>query len=219
MSSINLHYTLDYSQPEEYRFSHDSVFLARQVFELTQNKNLESFKVLDLCAGCGVVGLDFLFHRLKNKLTLPTETDFIEVQNVYQNHFNRNIFLLNSHFNQNLNLNFLSFNYVKLQSAMYFNRYDLVICNPPYFRLGHGVLSKSEFKNRCRFFIDSNFENLLKSINNCTKKDAEVYILLNSLDEHGIDVKSELNRVLINFEIRKLGLIRNTDFWLLKKFL
>ncbi|MBV2168118.1 MAG: hypothetical protein KUL82_05355 [Bdellovibrio sp.] len=65
MSSINPHYTFHYSQPEEYRFSHDSVMLARKVFERVSASAMENWRGLDLCSGCGIVGLDFLFHALK----------------------------------------------------------------------------------------------------------------------------------------------------------
>ena len=62
MSSINNFFTFNYQQPNEYHFSHDSVFLARKAFEYVQSNYTSYDQVLDLCAGCGVVGLDFFFH-------------------------------------------------------------------------------------------------------------------------------------------------------------
>ncbi|MBY0451861.1 MAG: methyltransferase, partial [Bdellovibrionaceae bacterium] len=90
MTSVNPHYTFNYSQPEDYRFSHDSVFLAREAFTLTRGQNLANTKVLDLCAGSGIVGLDFLFHRAQAGLSLPSLTDFLEVQEIYRPHFEAN---------------------------------------------------------------------------------------------------------------------------------
>ena len=87
MSSVNRYPTFEYSQPEEYRFSHDSVFLARKVYELFKDKDLSSLQGLDLCAGCGVIGLDFLYHCWHETGQTVKSFDFIEVQAVYKDHF------------------------------------------------------------------------------------------------------------------------------------
>lgn len=219
MSSLNPYYTFNYSQPEEYRFSHDSVFLSRQVFDLTHSLDLTNIKVLDLCSGCGIVGLDFLFHRQKAGLSLPAKTDFVEVQDIYREHFEKNVFEFKTTAQPqaHLKLQFVNQSYDWLQNAECKNAYDLVICNPPYFRPHQGKLSNSEFKNRCRFFIDSDFENLIKALDNCCAPQAQVFILLNSLDDHGIDVETEIRQMTGNFKLKKLGLIRSTDFWRLEK--
>jgi len=93
-SSINNYFTLNYSQPEEYHFSHDSIFLSRHVFEIIKSQGLHYNRILDLCAGCGVIGIDLLFHINKEKLKLPLELDFIEIQNIYFPHFQKNLALV-----------------------------------------------------------------------------------------------------------------------------
>lgn len=193
--------------------------MARQAFELTAKRDLTSSKILDLCAGCGIVGLDFLFHRHKAGLTQPLSTDFVEVQEVYKTHFNQNTNEFKKIIGTQPYLQLINTNYENLQQPEYKDRYDLVLCNPPYFRLGQGALSPSEFKNRCRFFIDSDFKQLLASLEACTALGAEVYILLNSLSEHGIDLETEIRQFAPRFKSEKIGLIRSTDFWLLKKLL
>lgn len=79
MASINSHFTFNYSQPEEYRLSHDSVFLAREIFEQLSALDLAGKRGLDVCAGCGIVGLDFLFHRRAAGQSVPEIFDFLEV--------------------------------------------------------------------------------------------------------------------------------------------
>jgi hypothetical protein len=91
MSSINSHTTYNYSQPSEYRFSHDSVFLARRVFEFLCESDIQTFKALDLCSGCGIIGLDFIFHCLNELGQSPLSFDFMEVQSIYETHFFDNI--------------------------------------------------------------------------------------------------------------------------------
>ncbi|WP_413287672.1 methyltransferase [Bdellovibrio sp. HCB337] len=193
MSSVNPFYTFNYSQPEEYRFSHDSVFLARQVFEAINPDEIASLKGLDLCAGCGIIGLDFIFHCQKELRTSPLSFDFIEVQDIYREHFNRNSQNISA---DKTSLQFLNINYAELLSEPYQARYDLIVCNPPYFRPGQGKMSPSEFKNRCRFFIDSDFKTLLTAIARALSPKGQAYVLLRSLEDHGFDALQEAREIL-----------------------
>lgn len=192
MNTINPNFTFNYSQPEEYRFSQDSVFLARMVFELFQN-DLSEMRGLDLCSGCGVIGLEFLFHSKTAKKKMPTRFDFLEVQEIYKSHFETNLLSYGANLPP---VSFLNENYEVLKTEVYKNTYDLILSNPPYFRPGQGILSPSEFKNRCRFFIDSDFKNFIEAIDNALKPNGEAYILLKDLSVHGISPLDEARHVL-----------------------
>ena len=170
MSSINPHYTFQYSQPEEYRFSHDSVFLARRVFELERNHINRELRVLDLCAGCGIIGLDFLFHCQKELCLTPVQCDFLEIQSVYDEHFRINQSRLQ---NSVTKMQFIKQNYAQTHAS----QYDLILCNPPYFNPAEGQLSPNEFKNRCRFFLDANQDELLTAISNLLTPTGRAYVL------------------------------------------
>lgn len=62
VSSINKYPTFHYSQPSDYHFSHDSVFLAREIFERHSDQLAKgNVQILDLCAGCGIVGMIYYF--------------------------------------------------------------------------------------------------------------------------------------------------------------
>lgn len=193
MSSVNPFYTFNYSQPEEYRFSHDSVFLARKAFETLDPAIIGTLKGLDLCAGCGIIGLDFIFHCQKELQKSPLSFDFLEVQERYREHFNTNAKKIQT---TQTTLQFLNFNYAALLSENYHSHYDLILCNPPYFRPGQGKLSPSEFKNRCRFFIDSDFKTLLRAIAHSLSPRGQAFLLLRSLDDHGFDALAEAREVL-----------------------
>lgn len=198
MSTINTHYTFNYSQPAEYKLSHDSVFLAREVFERTENLNFEEFRILDVCAGSGIVGMDLLFHRRTKSLTQPRAIDFIEVQNIYHEHFIENCKRLGAVSSE---LNFVNHNYNLLQNSEFQAKYDLIIGNPPYFEQSQGKLSPSEFKNRCRFFIDSDLTNLLQGISHSLKKNAQAFLLLRNRLEHGVDIIAQV-REMTSKELR-----------------
>lgn len=176
MSSINRHPTFHYSQPSEYHFSHDSVFLAREVFERHGDQlTNDGVKILDLCSGCGIVGMDLLFHQLKEK-SFNGEADFLEVQSVYESHFNKNKEIMQGYFpDSKLNLNFILQNYADVTAT---KKYDFILSNPPYFLLNQGVKSPSEFKNRCRFFMDSDWQTMLRFMQASLKPEGLAYFLV-----------------------------------------
>lgn len=215
MSSINPHFTFQYSQPSEYKFSHDSVFLARQVFDFLKSEDLSQFHCLDLCAGCGVVGLDFLFHFTTESVTPPASFDFLEIQNIYQTHFIHNQAQLPT---MNTRLEFKNLNYDQLKTKAFQNYYDLILSNPPYFSPDQGKLSPSEFKNRCRFFLDSDFKNLIEGIEFSLKKGGRAYVLIRNLEDHGINYLSEARRHLHpSTSLEVCGDIRGTHLALITK--
>lgn len=215
VSTINTHFTFSYAQPNEYRFSHDSVFLARKIFEIVRDKGLNYDRILDLCSGCGIVGLDLAFHLNDENLQLPKRIDFLEVQSIYRAFFEKNVETLNSLIRKDLATCFINANYDSLIQAdsNLSEKYDLIISNPPYFRKDQGVLSKSEFKNRCRFFIDSDFKNLIEAIQQSLNKKGHAFILLKSLAEHGVDIEKEFTHLNTRLMLRNLGLIRDTGFY------
>lgn len=209
MSSINSHYTFKYSQPDEYHFSHDSVFLARRVSDLIKSQELKSNYVLDLCAGCGIVGLDLVFH-LGSDCKIKT-VDFVEIQECYKPHFLKNAASISKLLLPMPKLNFINKNYDTFVPDL--RKYDVIVCNPPYFRKGHGALSKSDFKNRCRFFIDSDFVQLIRAIDISLSSVGKAFILLKSLNIHGIDLEKEFLELKLNLRLIKLPPIRKTDFY------
>jgi len=210
MSSINPHYTFNYSQPEEYHFSHDSVFLSRRIFELVGDTPMAGFRALDICSGSGIVGMDFLFHRREAGQSVPASFDFLEIQEDYRPHFEENIRRLGPIDTQ---MNFVHRNYDDLQTPEYLGLYDLILTNPPYFFKWQGKLSPSEFKNRCRFFIDSDLKNLLLGIAAGLKKTGVSYLLLRDLPEHKWDVIAEAKKICEGrLEVTVLGDVRGTHF-------
>lgn len=173
--------TFKYSQPSEYPFSLDSVFAPEAI---ANRLDKTPSRVLDLCAGCGVMGLE-LAHAWPD---IP-HIDFVEIQPEYREHFEFNAKALRELKSFSGALNFHLMNYEQLIGHQDLHNYDLILSNPPYFLPMQGRLSPSSLKNRSRFFIDSTFEKLLDSLYFSLAPRGQAWILVRPLQDHGINLK------------------------------
>ena len=201
-------FTYHYSQPEEYNFSLDSIHLPWRVSQNISND--QNPLVLDLCSGCGVMGFELSFF-----CPWITDFDFIEVQKTYQTHFENNLKLIQADEHKKTNKTHYHIFYENYESLLenpqFESRYDLILCNPPYFEISQGSLSPSEFKNRCRFFIDSDYESLLKFIFQSLKPNGRAHVLLRSQKHYGIDILRETQKKTpSHIRMTELEMIRTT---------
>ena len=199
----NTIYSYDYSQPEDYRFSLDSVFLAQKVAHLLKSHpRAKELRILDLCAGCGVVGLELNFN-----CDLLTKIDFLEVQEVYRPHFEHNVKQAQK---PGSDFRFLLMNYADLKTPEYEKLYGVVVSNPPYFFPGEGLLSPNEFKNRCRFFIDSDFGHLMSSTHHVLKDHGSAFFLIRPGSHHGRDLMEDIKKLNLFSTVQIVDEVRGT---------
>ncbi len=207
-----MQYTYNYKQPDEYHFSLDSIYLAEFVAtQMKSHTDLGSLRVLDLCAGCGVIGFQLSWH-----LRSVQHIDFIEVQDIYTDYFYQNLASVNR---PELQCRWHRINYDELHEKNWEGKFDLIISNPPYFQISHGMPSPSEFKNRCRFYLDSSFENYIRALENSLANNGKAYFLLRPLKQHGLDLFSDIQKILkqTSVTVEKISNIRGTDIILLEK--
>jgi tRNA1(Val) A37 N6-methylase TrmN6 len=207
-----MHFTYNYNQPHEYHFSLDSIYLAQFVaLEMKTYTDLSSLRVLDLCAGCGVIGIELSWH-----LRAIRQIDFMEIQDIYTEYFYQNLAKVNR---PELQCRWHLLNYDELQKKTWKKKYDLIISNPPYFHPDHGMLSPSIFKNRCRFYLDSSFTNYILALENSLAHKGKAFFLLRSLKHHGLDLFSDIQQIVPKsaVTVKKIAHMRGTDIILLEK--
>lgn len=138
-----------------YRFTSDAVLLARF-------PERRFSKVLDLCAGSGVVGLHYYGEFGADKLT------FVEIQKD-----------LADCCNQSIQLNDLqSVAEVYNEDLKEFDGkgfYDAVFCNPPYKKADSGYLPENESLAICRAEVKCTFDDIVKCAARALKAGGRFY--------------------------------------------
>ena len=76
-----------------------------------------------------------------------------------------------------------------------------------------GILSDSDFKNRCRFFIDSDFANLMRALIYLLKPEGLAYVLLKDLSQNGISLIEQLQPFSKHLKWTALEKVRTTDLY------
>ena len=172
----------DYFQPDFYHFTEDSIILAKQAVERIAFKfNGKKIKAIDLCAGCGVIGLEVLQKSYEYNMATIIDMDFCELQSDFINYFEKNMSILDDSLQSNIRYINKSINY--LRGKEYVGAYDLIFCNPPYYLPGKKRLSQNKNKNYCKFFIEDSFSILVDVILGLLRSDGEALIILpNSID-------------------------------------
>lgn len=172
-------FTFEYSQPAEYHFCQDSVLFPKFVAQYLKDLSIShEFRVLDVCAGCGVIGFELAHYESRLK-----KIDFLELQEPFREHFNANLKITGQ---SQEDFRFIHANFSELRKSEFTNKYDLIVGNPPYFFPDEGRLSPSEFQNRCRFFLEGDLKTLAEGVLNALKPVTGVaFLLAKSGERHG----------------------------------
>lgn len=139
---------IDYSQPDFYRFSEDSLHLARFVIEHLAHKKINH--LIDVCAGSGVIGIE-----IANSLENISFLSFVEYQDDFLSHLQWNL--------KNILKKDIPYQIIpKALSKAEVQVADLIVANPPYFDLSKGRISPDSKKATSRHFIQDSKEDFFK---------------------------------------------------------
>jgi tRNA1Val (adenine37-N6)-methyltransferase len=182
LSSLsNLNNLKDYHQPDFYHFNEDSLIVkdlaSHYLNELSSSSNNISnpVQILDLCAGCGIIGLELLtyHHNTFNSNGRNLSITFNELQDSYHSYFQKNLNAIDP--NGTTQTSWINAPMSNLQKPEFKEQYDLIVSNPPYFEKENGRLSNNHSKNICRFFMEDNFEIFFNVIEHCLKWDGRAF--------------------------------------------
>ncbi len=153
----NLNSTIDYVQPDFYRFNSDSLKLVELVFSKGRREHYDL--VADFGSGCGILGIE-----LSQKNLSFTKMDLIEYQSEFYSFMKENIALFGKG-----DIVPLIKNYYRVNK-----KYDLIVSNPPYFNPDHNRIGENEARNLCRF---GNMADFLELIQKSLKPGGEAFVL------------------------------------------
>lgn len=151
-----------YSQPDFYRFNEDSIKLVKWL----QARELVVHSILDLGAGSGVIGIELARTLEPQHLTL------VELQAEFRPHLESNCqdFLPKAIKASILITSFFDFKPEQ--------KFDLIVCNPPYYLPGKGELSKDPNRALARSFLIDSWNILLLKISGALSIHGNGFIVL-----------------------------------------
>lgn len=162
-----LNYLLDYNNLKIYQntdwfsFSIDSVLLAN--FVRLNNK----MKILDMCTGNAPIPL-FLSTKTKSKISgveIQKEIYDLAVKSVKINNLDNQINILNKDIK-------------KLNNIFETDTFDLITCNPPYFRLEEKSLTnENEIKRKARHEVELCLDDIFKCAKKLLKNNGKIAIV------------------------------------------
>lgn len=162
-----LNYLLDYNNLKIYQntdwfsFSIDSVLLAN--FVRLNNK----MKILDMCTGNAPIPL-FLSTKTKSKIIgveIQKEIYDLAVKSVKINNLDNQINILNKDIK-------------KLNNIFETDTFDLITCNPPYFRLEEKSLTnENEIKRKARHEVELCLDDIFKCAKKLLKNNGKIAIV------------------------------------------
>ncbi len=143
-----------YQDDELYTFTSDSVLLSK--FAVVKKGDI----VADFCAGSGVVGFNLLalngsFIKSINFFEMQTPLFNLCQKSIEENGLSENCIAINT----------------RLQDIdkSYNEKFSLIVCNPPYMKVGHGENNQNEQKALCKSELSLSLKELCTSFSRCLK--------------------------------------------------
>ncbi|MCX5774098.1 MAG: methyltransferase [Fusobacteria bacterium] len=161
------------------RFSEDPINLVKFAKSFIKQEGT----ILDIGTGTGIIPLAICVNLLSYKNIIAIEKNYImsemakrtfEIQNIM------NITIIN-------------------QDIMYYNpeqKFDVVFCNPPYFKTNYGKLPKNSIKKMARFECDITLEKIIFKVKHILNHEGLFFMC------HLESRKDEISRLLVKYSLR-----------------
>ncbi|MFG1485869.1 methyltransferase [Halobacteriovorax sp. RZ-1] len=199
----------NYSQPEFYRFSRDSIELANLVVNYFIENSISPGRVADLCCGSGVISLEIIQKLMDDPSLKVSSIDFYELQEDYRKHLENNIGQVSEYFpNTDFNINICNILKNLEQSQ---DRFDLIVMNPPYFHHASGRSPKDERARICREYKDGQLKGLLNRGVELLSANGKFFFVCRE-DKDSIKVIDELS---LKYQVEKVSEASSFSIYLL----
>ena len=152
----------DYSQPDFYRFNEDSLKLV----EWVSMKISTASQLLDLGAGCGVIGIELA------NIIRPDKLDLLEAQIDFFPHIQENI---KTQLKHQIPVEVVNESFGKWSPE---KKYDLITCNPPYFLPGRGEPYKDSRRELARSFVLDNWNIFFQTIDKAMTETGQAFLVV-----------------------------------------
>ncbi len=157
-----------FEQPDFYHFNEDTWFLIETIKSLFKQQKIKS--VLDLGAGCGVLGIAITVDLLCKRVT------FVELQESFIPYLKQNIenYAL---LERNCEVEILNTSFGDLDISR-LDHFDLIVANPPYFNPEDSRPSACLQRQQCKQFVIDSFTIFLDLLLRLQQKmHSEVYFV------------------------------------------
>ncbi len=151
-----------YQYDDAFKFSLDSILLA----EFAEIKK-DDRKILDFCSGNGVVPivLNYKFKKDIIGVEIQKEIYSLAQQSILKNHMENNISFIND-------------SVMNLGNYFPGNNFDVILCNPPYFKYNFGShVNENELKRIARHEITVTLEQIISQAEYLLKDKGRFYLV------------------------------------------
>lgn len=180
----------DYLQPDFYRFNEDSIKLINFVLERIKSAH----SILDLGCGSGIIGIEV------SNILLPSDLYLLEGQQEWMDYIKENI---SQKLKKEVHASIISNTFGLWKSE---RKFDLIVCNPPYFLPGHGEASSNKLRDNSRTFNIDNWQVLMRLIDHSLVDTGRCYIVIK--DDHRIIKEIQKSTFSLNvISSKKDGLV------------
>ncbi len=191
----------DYSQPDFYRFNEDSTALIKWV----RDSGLAPQSILDLGAGSGILGIELA------RILKPQSLTLVEVQDEF-------LPFLKINTDRFLPPSVTPVIVMKMFSHYSsIDKFDLIVCNPPYYLPGKGEVSKNPNRAIARSFVIDSWSVLLKKISELLASEGRAFIVLKSDATLFKMISHEIKDLNLNVKKNELSTVMILELFRLNK--
>lgn len=174
----------DYTQPDFYRFNQDSLRLVDWV----QTKISAASSILDLGAGCGIMGIELARFFLPERLTL------VELQREYEPYLLSN---LENFLPPTVKAKVLIKGFSEYEAE---EKFQVIVSNPPYYLPGRGEQANDILKAKARSFLVDSWSVLLQRMAEALEQKGKGFVVLKKDDWLFRHILSQTSKLIIERE-------------------